>query len=132
MHCLQDALLCFKMSITSMDSLSLGWEKNICGRRASFLVEPPRRVWLGNCLGYKFSSWPRVHTRLWIHLHGCNYYALSSLESNHHYIPQRKSLSTPTTIGAKHAFYAHLLILENKACNAFKISFFTFNQRSPK
>lgn len=48
-------MLCFKMSITSMDSLSLGWERTIYGRTASLLVQSPRRVWLDNCLDYKFS-----------------------------------------------------------------------------
>lgn len=38
--------------------------------------------------------------RLWIHLHGCNYFAPSSLEISHYYIPQHKSRFSPRTISA--------------------------------
>lgn len=92
----QTRCCCYKMSITSMDSLSLGREKSICGKTASLLAPPPRRVWLESCSGINSPSSPRVRARLEIHLHGCDYYALGSLESSHYCIPRRKSGSTPT------------------------------------
>lgn len=54
MHCLPDALL-YALRCPLHARAVYPWKGAICGKKASLILQPPRRVRLDNCLGHKFS-----------------------------------------------------------------------------